>query len=110
MLSRIDAIRRADIARNARRSEPEAREAEAHTRPAQLPVPVARVERVQPRAGRSGGQAMFAAQLIGQDGAKRGLRAGAEALDRADSVYKRTEWSGSRDRRARKGAITRTDV
>jgi hypothetical protein len=51
--------------------------------------------------------AAFDAQLIGQDGQKRGLRAGQPLLDQARSSYCRTEWSGSQDRRRREGRQAR---
>jgi len=110
MLSRIDAIRRTDVARRGRRPDTDTSEPASNTQPARLPVPVGRVERSPPRGGRQNGQAIFAAQLMGQDGAKRGLRAGPDAFDRANTLYNRTEWSGSKDRRAHKGGIARTEA
>jgi hypothetical protein len=53
---------------------------------------------------------VFSAQLIGQDGQKRGLRGGDPVIDSAKTAYNRTEWSGSRDRRARKGRAARTEI
>ena len=110
MMSRIEPIRRSDLPRRVQRADPGAPEGEAAIEPARLPVPVTRAPRIEPRSGRAGGRAELAAQLIGQDGAKRGLRAGPEAFEAANSLYNRTEWSGARDRRLRKGAITRTEV
>lgn len=49
------------------------------------------------------------AQLLGER-PRRGLRAGPEVLEQARSTYLQNEFSGSRDRRPRKGLITRTDV
>ena len=54
--------------------------------------------------------AAFDAHLIGQTGEKRGLRAGAPALDAAKANYNRVEWSGRKDRRARKGRIADTEI
>ena len=56
------------------------------------------------------GASVFAAQLLGQGGQKRGLRGGPETLAAAKSAYDRTEWSGGADRRAHKGGVTKTDV
>jgi hypothetical protein len=56
------------------------------------------------------GAAVFAAQLLGQDGQKRGLRGGPATLDAAKSSYARTEWSGAADRRARRGGAAKTEA
>ena len=108
MMSRIERIRRAGVARRAARAE-EADEAEKPVR-SNLPVPVDAPRTIPPVAERPQGAAAFEAQLIGQDGAKRGLKAGPELFEKAKSTYVRTEWSGAKDRRARKGRITRTEV
>ncbi|HWA62950.1 MAG TPA: hypothetical protein VG939_16330 [Caulobacteraceae bacterium] len=54
--------------------------------------------------------AAFAAQLIGQDGQKRGLRGGPQTLETARSAYLGAEYSGPADRRTRKGGITKTEI
>jgi len=54
--------------------------------------------------------AAFDAHLMGQGGEKRGLRAGGPALDHAQMHYNRVEWSGRKDRRARKGRIADTEI
>ena len=54
--------------------------------------------------------AAFAAQLLGQPGQKRGLRAGAPAIDAARTAYKRTEYSGPADRRPPAGRMTRKEI
>ena len=56
------------------------------------------------------GVSAFAAQVIGQAGRRRGLKAGAPMLEEAKSAYLETEFSGAGERRARKGRMTRTDV
>ncbi len=56
------------------------------------------------------GAAVFSAQMLGQDGQKRGLRGGPEVLGKARSVYTRTEYSGAADRRAPKGGAAKTEV
>jgi hypothetical protein len=53
---------------------------------------------------------VFAAQVLGQGGQKRGLKAGSEALERARATYLETEWSGPADRRIRRGRITKTEI
>ena len=50
------------------------------------------------------------AQLLGQDGQKRGLKGGSEVLDKARATYLEREFSGRFDRRPRKGKITKTEV
>lgn len=39
------------------------------------------------------------AQLLGQDGEKRGLKGGGPVMDAAREAYLETEWSGEADRR-----------
>ena len=50
------------------------------------------------------------AQILGQDGAKRGLRGGKPVLDQARTAYLETEYSGAADRRPRRGVITKTEL
>jgi len=110
-MSRIDRIQRADTARRASRAEasrPDGAEAMAGTN---LPVPVSPVSAPRSfREERPRGYAEFAAQVIGQNGERRGLRAGPSMLDIARNAYNRTEWSGAADRRARKGRATREEI
>ena len=54
--------------------------------------------------------AAFAAQLLGQPGAKRGLRGGAEVIDGARSAYLQTEFLGPGDRRRGKGRAAKTEI
>lgn len=54
--------------------------------------------------------ALFAAQVIGQTGQKRGLKGGPPVLDAARSTYLGAEYSGKRDRRPRVGKATQTEV
>ncbi len=86
-------------------------EAEA-TIASNLPVPVGPAITVPrtPRNDLRRGDSEFSAQLMGQDGQRRGLRAGTPLLEAARDAYNRVEWSGSYDRRARAGRSTRTDV
>ncbi|RZJ87392.1 MAG: hypothetical protein EON88_23005 [Brevundimonas sp.] len=61
-------------------------------------------------APKSAGDPAFSAQLLGQDGQKRGLRGGAPVLNAARSTYLETEYSGDADRRPRKGGAKVEDV
>jgi hypothetical protein len=110
MMSRIDPIRRADLLRRATRPDPVEADETAEAEVVRLPVPVDRVSRILPREEQGDGQSAFAAQLMGQDGQKRGLRAGPEVIDSAKSLYNRTEWSGAKDRRAPTGGRARTKI
>lgn len=49
----------------------------------------------------------FQAQVLGQDGQKRGLRGGKPVLDAARSAYLETEWRGEYDRRLPPGTLRR---
>eukprot|EP01035_Chromulina_nebulosa_P037144 gene37144-50107_t len=111
MSSRIDRIRQTIASRKAARFA-EARADEAYeTTATHLPVTTGpAVSPRGPRGERQGVDAEFAAQLIGQDGERRGLRAGVPLFDRAKNAYNSIEWSGSFDRRARAGRTTRTDI
>jgi hypothetical protein len=94
-------MRRADEPENEGGAEPSA-DGDSPPAPEYEPAPSA------PKARRFA-FAMFAAQLLG-GGQKRGLRGGAETLDRARTAYLETEWSGPSDRRVRRGRITKTEV
>ena len=71
-----------------------------------LPVPVGPATTI-PRPDNRDAQSAFNAQLLGQDGQKRGLRGGSPVLEAARRAYASVEWSGRYDRRARQGAIAR---
>jgi hypothetical protein len=109
MTSRIDPIRRATLMRRSAKADPAATEETAEAEVVRLPVPLDRVSRVLPRAP-DDAHAAFAAQLIGQDGQKRGLRAGPELFGAAKTSYNRTEWSGAKDRRAPTGGKAKTEI
>ena len=47
---------------------------------------------------------------LGQDGQKRGLRAGPLHIEAARGAYNKVEWSGSKDRRARAGRKAKTEI
>ena len=52
----------------------------------------------------------FSAQLMGQDGQKRGLKGGAPVLDAARSTYLGREYSGAKERRPPAGKTTKTEI
>ena len=54
--------------------------------------------------------ALFAAQVLGQKGQKRGLKGGPPVLDAARSTYLGAEYSGKHDRRPRAGKARQTEV
>src|SRR5262245_33120295 len=110
MTSPIDPIRRAARLRRGARPEPEGAEAAPEAERAGLPAPVDAPSPPQPRVEPPAAAAAFGAQLLGQDGQKRGLRAGPAVIDSAQSSYNRVEWSGSKDRRTRKGRIAKTEI
>jgi hypothetical protein len=63
----------------------------------------------RPRSAGSPRMAAVGAQLL-DERPRRGLRAGPEILEQARSTYLQNEYAGPRDRRPRKGQLTRTDV
>jgi hypothetical protein len=67
-------------------------------------------ERHEPEPDHGGGPAVFAAQVMGQDGQRRGLRGGPPVLNRARATYLETEYSGPKDRRPTAGKTTKTEV
>lgn len=107
-MSRIDRIRRAALVRRAQKAEAEP--AESAGDPG-LPIPVSPSGGTRTfRDDRAHGEAELAAHVMGQHGERRGLRAGEPVLNAARDAYNRTEWSGSYDRRARKGRQARTSI
>lgn len=68
-----------------------------------------RTDRIKPppETPLSEGAATLSAHLIGQDGARRGLRGGPPVLDAARSAYESAEWSGGADRRKKSGRKAR---
>jgi hypothetical protein len=110
-MSRIERIRSTVQARKAARAQADRSEETSGNAADNLPVPVAPVVTVRSfREERRRAEAELAAQLIGQDGQRRGLRAGPHMVDVARAAYNRVEWSGSYDRRARKGRQARADI
>ena len=110
-MSRIERIRSSVQARKAVQTQADRAEAAKGTATSGLPVPVGPVVTVRTfREERRRGEAELAAQLMAQEGLRRGLRAGPGAVEAALAAYNRVEWSGSWDRRARKGRQARTDI
>ena len=108
MMSRIDRIRRAVSARGASRTEVEQPEEAFELVGVNLPVPVTPVQRTRTfRDERRHAGSEFATQLIGQDGERRGLRAGPPAFNAARAAYNSVEWSGPYDRRKPRGTLRR---
>jgi hypothetical protein len=55
-------------------------------------------------------EAAYAAQLLGQDGRRRGLKGGQPVLEAARSAYLEAEFAGPGDRRLPAGLLRRTAV
>lgn len=66
--------------------------------------------RPAPTPPSDGSAAIFAAQLIGQTGQRRGLKGGPPVLDAARSAYLGTEYSGAGERRPKPGRAEDTDI
>lgn len=77
-----------------------------------LPVPAhgSGEDAAHPRGTNHRGAGAVDAQLLGQGGARRGLRGGAPVLDAAQHAYLEAEWSGPSDRRAPTGRTRREKV
>lgn len=66
--------------------------------------------RPAPTAGADAAAAAFAAQMIGQQGQRRGLKGGPPVLDAARSTYLGNAYSGAAERRPKPGKASDTDV
>jgi len=66
--------------------------------------------RPAPTPPADGGAAIFAAQMIGQTGQRKGLKGGPPVLDAARSAYLGTKYSGARERRPKPGGTEDTDI
>lgn len=75
--------------------------------PAEAAEPPARPAPTPPA---DGGASIFAAQMLGQTGQRRGLKGGPPVLDAARSTYLGTEHSGTADRRPQPGRNEDTDI
>jgi hypothetical protein len=105
MTDPIDPIRRTEGERRqrARRKADAAVQGDSPKEAAQLPAVIAPDKTIDPRP-------VVAAQLIGQEGQKRGLRGGPQTLAQARAAYLSTEWSGAIDRRNRTGLFSKTKI
>ena len=63
-----------------------------------------------PPPNKDDGASTFEAQMLGQDGARRGLNGGQEVLSKARSTYLSSEYSGGGDRRPKPGQVKKTDI
>jgi hypothetical protein len=106
MTSPIDSSRRSPGIRRANRKTSEPQDEASEPETANLPIPVGAARTVPP-AGPIAAAAAIEAQKLGE---RRGLRGGASVIDEARATYNRTEWSGSKDRRAPKGRGGKTKV
>ncbi len=80
-----------------------------------LPVPIGAPAAAGERRSAGTGQTprgvgVFAAQLIGQTGQKRGLRGGPSVLQAARTAYLGAEYCGDYDRRPPLGLVKRTAI
>lgn len=75
--------------------------------PAEAAEPPARPAPTPPA---DAGAAVFAAQMIGQTGQRRGLKGGPPVLDAARSAYLGAEHSGAAERRPLPGKAKDTDI
>lgn len=105
----VDPIRRSRRTREARSLS-----AEPESSP-EVPPPTGgagRTDRVipPPESPLAEGAAALSAHLLGQKGARRGLKGGAPVLDAAKEAYETTEWSGGADRRKKSGRRARTKI
>ncbi len=111
-IRKVAAERRAEERREQQRRDRERRgqQGAGQTVPGKsnLPVLASQAKTAAPQAKAEA--AAFAAQLLGQGGNKRGLRAGPPALEEARSAYLEAEWSGPDDRRKRQGRITKAEI
>lgn len=69
-----------------------------------------RPARPAPTPPSDGSAAIFAAQVMGQTGQRRGLKGGRPVLDAARSAYLGTEYSGAGERRPKPGRNEDTDI
>ena len=109
MTSPIDPIRRPQPPRRPRKTSGDPVDETFESVSANLPVPVGKAHTAEPPHPAHGGAAIEA-QILGQTGARRGLRAGPTVIDTAKHAYNKTEWSGKMDRRAPKGRVAKTDI
>ena len=74
------------------------------------PQPAKTDSPASPAARPAGHDPVFAAQVMGQTGQKRGLKGGPPVLDAARAAYLGREYSGAKERRPAAGKTTKTDI
>ncbi len=109
MTSPIDPIRRPQRPRRVRKPQGDPVEETFDAAASNLPVPVPGTLKTHAPPPPSAGAAIEA-QILGQTGARRGLRAGATLIDTAKHAYNKAQWSGKKDRRAPKGRVAKTEI
>lgn len=108
----VDPVRRDDRrAADRRAAERRAASASRALVPTDFPAePAEPPARPAPRPSTDAGAAIFAAQMMGQTGQRRGLKGGPPVLGAARSAYLGTEHSGAGERRPQPGKAKDTDV
>jgi hypothetical protein len=108
----VEPVRRDDRrAADRRAAERRAASASRALVPVEFPVEAAEPPaRPAPTPPADPGAAVFAAQVIGQTGQRRGLKGGPPVLDAARSAYLGAEHSGVAERRPQPGKAKDTDV
>jgi hypothetical protein len=108
----VEPVRRDDRrAADRRAAERRAASASRALVPVEFPAEAAEPPaRPAPTPPADSGAAVFAAQMIGQTGQRRGLKGGPPVLDAARSAYLGTEHSGAGERRPQPGKAKDTDV
>ncbi|MDP2763586.1 MAG: hypothetical protein Q8O54_01975 [Brevundimonas sp.] len=108
----VDPVRRDDRrAADRRAAERRAASASRALVPVDFPVePAEPPARPAPKPAADAGAAVFAAQMMGQTGQRRGLKGGPPVLGAARSAYLGTEHSGAGERRPQPGKAKDTDV
>lgn len=112
MTDPIDAPRQVagERRRNARRNNDPAPPPQLAGERANFPVPIEPPRRHEPEPEHGAGPAEFAAQIMGQEGQKRGLRGGPPVLNQARAAYLGAEFSGPNDRRPPAGRVKKADI
>ena len=106
-VQRRDERREADRRAAERRAASTSRDLVPVEFPAEPAEPPARPAPAPPA---DGGAAVFAAQMLGQSGQRRGLKGGPPVLGAARSAYLGAEHSGAAERRPKPGKASDTDV
>lgn len=108
----VDPVRRDDRrAADRRAAERRAASASRALVPIEIPdEPAEPPARPAPKPSADAGAAVFAAQVMGQSGQRRGLKGGPPVLGAARSAYLGTEHSGAGERRPQPGKARDTDV